>query len=59
MVAVRRVGDAHLAVMRDGRVLEGLSGWPRGDNAQREALVAMLRRAGYLGPTQTMEAARR
>jgi hypothetical protein len=45
--------------MKDGRVLEGLSGWPRGDNAQREALVAMLRRAGYLGPTQTMEAARR
>lgn len=36
------------AVVKDGRVVESLSGWPRGDTAHRDALLAMLRRAGLL-----------
>lgn len=35
-------------LLRDGRIVETLTGWPRGDARQRDALVAMLRRADLL-----------
>lgn len=35
-------------VLRDGRIVDTVTGWPRGEERQREALVAMLRRAGLL-----------
>lgn len=35
-------------LLRDGRILETVTGWPGGAASQRGALVAMLRRAGLL-----------
>jgi hypothetical protein len=35
-------------VVREGRIVESVTGWPRGDAHQREALIGMLRRAGLL-----------
>ncbi|TYT25008.1 hypothetical protein FZO89_01215 [Luteimonas viscosa] len=37
-------------VLQDGRIVDSLTGWPRGDDGrQREALMGMLRRAGLIG----------
>src|SRR5690606_18109822 len=35
-------------VVREGRIVESVTGWPRGDAHQREARIGMLRRAGLL-----------
>lgn len=37
-------------VVRDGRIVETVTGWPRGRDSNREALIEMLRRAELLGP---------
>jgi hypothetical protein len=38
-------------VLRDGRVVETVVGWPRGEGSTREPLIAMLRRNGLIDPS--------
>ena len=35
-------------LVHDGRIVDTVTGWPRGDDDHRETLVEMVRQAGLL-----------